>query len=199
MALLALVVAIGCAGLRASAAETVAATVSFVDVTPARPPLNRLRVDLRLENDGARPRWVLFPSKLPTRDDGGGVDTLEQLTVAAGAAAVSVGRFLGRAGTYALELAPGARVTLRKLEIGWWREGPWVATELAFDIRLAGEVRIDDRPIVTWFDGDPLIRGSVEVDMATAEPTHPHSSPHNRELPLVAVDAAHLVVTLAVP
>lgn len=157
-----------------------AVTVTLVGIEPARPPLERLVVDVTVRNEGAAPRWVLIPAALP--QTAGGIDKLEQLTVNAGAARVTVGHFLGTGGRYALLLAPGARVTLRKLEIGWWRkEG---ATEVAFAIQFADDVALGGDAMARWFDGDPTVRGTVDADMDTARHTASRRSPGNREVPV---------------
>jgi hypothetical protein len=175
-----------------------AVTVTLVGQKPGRPPIERLLVDVQLKNDDGAPRWVLIPSALPI-DSGGGVDKLEQLTVSAGAQAVAVGRFLGRAGTYALKLAPGARVTLRKLELSWWREEPGRDKEAAFDVRLASEVKLGDQSMAAWFDKDPAISGAATLDMETAKHTRSFRSPTGDEIPVVAVDATAAPIKLAAP
>jgi hypothetical protein len=174
-----------------------AVTVTLAGSRPGRPPIERMLVDVQLKNDDGAPRWALIPSKLPA-DHAGGIDKLEQLTVAAGPASVAVGRFLGRAGTYAVKLAPGARVTLRKLEVAWWRENPKLV-ELAFDVRLASEVSIGDTLMATWFDKDPAISGAVDIDMDAAKHTRSHRSPSGSEIPLVTVDATVTSIKLSAP
>jgi len=169
-------------------------TMTVVGEKPGRPPVDRLLVDVQLKNDDAAPRWVLIPTKLPP-DDGGGVDKLEQLTVPAGSATIAVGRFLGRAGTYAVKLAPGARVTLRKLELSWWRDSG--QKDVAFDVRLASEVKLGDAAMATWFDKDPAISGAADVDMDAAKHTRSQKSPTDDEVPLVAEHATTAAIKLA--
>lgn len=171
-------------------------TVTVVGSRPGRPPVDRVLVDVQLKNDDATPRWVLIPTKLPL-DAGGGVDKLEQLTVPAGSTTVAVGRFLGRAGTYAIKLAPGARVTLRKLELSWWREH--AEKELTFDVSLANEVKIGDATMASWFDKDPAISGAADVDMDGAKHTRSQKSPTGDEVPLALAGATAAPVKLAVP
>lgn len=171
-------------------------TVTVVGTKPGRPPIDRLLVDVKLENADAIARWVLIPTKLPV-DSGGGVDKLEQLTVPAGSVTVAVGRFLGRSGTYAVKLAPGARVTLRKLELSWWREH--AEKEAAFDVTLASEVKIGDAPMTTWFDKDPAITGDADIDMDNAKHTRSQKSPTGDELQLGTVGATTAPVKLPVP
>lgn len=175
-----------------------AVTVTLVGRTPGRPPTEHLLVDVQLKNDDSAARWVLIPSVLPV-DGGGGVDKLEQLTVSGGAATFAVGRFLGRAGTYALKLAPGARVTLRKLDISWWRENPKEQTEAAFDVRLASDIKLGDRSMAAWFDKDPAISGAADLDMTSAKHTRSFKSPTGDEIPVVAVGAAAAPIKLAAP
>ena len=174
-----------------------AVTVTLVGSKPSRPPTEKLLVDVQLRNNDAAPRWVLIPSVLPI-DSGGGVDKLEQLTASAGASSVAVGRFLGRAGTYAVKLAPGARVTLRKLEVSWWREDPKVK-EAAFDVRLASDVKLADQSMAAWFDKDPAISGAADVDMESAKHTRSFKSPTGDEIPVVTVDATAAPVKLTAP
>jgi hypothetical protein len=171
-------------------------TVTVVGSKPGRPPVDRLLVDVQLRNDDAAPRWVLIPTKLPP-DEGGGVDKLEQLTVPAGNTTIAVGRFLGRSGTYALKLAPGARVTLRKLELSWWRENN--EKEASFDVRLAPEVKIGDAAMATWFDKDPAISGAADVDMEAAKHTRSQKPPSGDEVPLVAEQVTTAPIKLAAP
>ena len=173
-----------------------AVTVTLVGQKPGRPPIESLLVDVRLENDDAAPRWVLIPSRLPI-DSGGGIDKLEQLTASAGATTVAVGRFLGRAGTYAVKLAPGARVTLRKLDVSWWHEDS-AQKEAAFEVRLASEVKLGDQSMTTWFDKDPAISGAADVDMAGAKHTRSFKSPTGDEVPVVTVDSTASPIKLSV-
>ncbi|HUS26975.1 MAG TPA: hypothetical protein VMZ53_00645 [Kofleriaceae bacterium] len=171
-------------------------TVTVVGSKPGRPPVDRLLVDVQLKNDDATPRWVLIPTKLPP-DSGGGVDKLEQLTVPAGGSTVAIGRFLGRAGTYAVKLAPGARVTLRKLELSWWRENN--EKEAAFDVRLASAVKLGDAAMETWFDKDPAISGAADIDMDAAKHTRSQKSPTDDEVSLAAEQSTTAPVKLAAP
>jgi hypothetical protein len=170
-------------------------TVTLVGEKPGRPPISRLLVDVQLKNDDPAPRWVLIPSKLPVT--AGGIDKLEQLTASAGATNVAVGRFLGTGGRYALRLAPGARVTLRKLEVGWWRENN--EKDTSFDVQLAGEVKLGGQPMATWFDKDPTISGAAEVDMESAKHTASHRAPDDAEVPLVATSATSATIKLTAP
>jgi hypothetical protein len=174
-----------------------AVTVTLVGQKPGRPPTEKLLVDVQLKNDDSAPRWVLIPSTLPV-DSGGGVDKLEQLTANAGGSPVAVGRFLGRAGMYALKLAPGARVTLRKLEVSWWREDA-KQKQAAFDVRLASDVKLGDQPITAWFDKDPAISGATDVDMQSAKHTRSFKSPTGDEVDVGAESATSARVELTAP
>jgi hypothetical protein len=171
-------------------------TVKLVGSKPGRPPIERLLVDVQLRNDDAEPRWVLFPSTIPL--GAGGVDKLEQLTAKAGATSVAVGRFLGTGGRYAMKLAPGARVTLRKLEVSWWREDAKVK-DVGLDVQLASEVTVGGEPLATWFDKDPTISGAAEVDMESAQHTASHRAPDDKELPLVTTGARTETIKLTAP
>jgi hypothetical protein len=172
-----------------------AVTVTYVGSKPGRPPLERILVDVELKNDDATPRWVLIPSNLPQGT--GGIDKLEQLTAPAGASSVAVGRFLGGGGRYALRLAPGARVTLRKLEVAWWRANH--EPEAAFDVQLASEVKLGDETMASWFDKDPTISGAAEVDMEAAQHTASHRAKDDAEVPVAVSGGTSTPLKLTAP
>lgn len=165
--------------------------VTLAGTKPGRPPIERLLLDVAIRNDDAAARWVLIPSTLPTTT--GGVDKLEQLT----AGPVAIGRLLGTGGRYAIKLAPGARVTLRKLEVAWWRDAS--GNVPAFDVQVAPDVTAGSEPLAGWFDKDPAISGAVEVDMETAQHTASHRATDDKEVPLTAAHATTTTVKLAVP
>jgi hypothetical protein len=160
-------------------------TVTLVGTKPGRPPIEKLLVDVQLKNDDPAPKWVLIPSTLPATK--GGIDKLEQLTAPAGGAKVAVGRFLGTGGSYAVRIGAGARVTLRKLEVAWWREHD--EKDVTFDVRLASEVKLGGEPMASWFDKEPTITGAADVDMEAAQHTASHRAKDDAE---VAVDATGL-------
>lgn len=162
---------------------------------PGKPPLERLLVDVQIRNDEKTPWWVLLPLYLPTRP--GGIDKLEQLTAKSGAADVAVGRFLGTRGRYALLLAPGASITLRKLEVGWWR--PETAKDVVFEVEFANNVALGGNPMASWFDKDPTILGDVEVDMETAKHTASHRAPSDKEVAVAVTGATVTSVKLSPP
>jgi hypothetical protein len=168
-------------------------TVTLAGTKPARPPIITLLVDVQLKNDDKAPRWALIPSKLPV--DSGGIDKLEQLTAQAGGMTVAVGRFLGTGGRYAVRLAPGARVALRKLPIAWWRDDT-NAKDVTFDVQLATDVKLGGEAMSGWFSGDPTIGGAVDVDMEAAKHTASHRAPDDKEQPVDVVGAAATRVKL---
>lgn len=174
-----------------------AVSITLVDQKLTRPPTQRLFVDVQLRNDDPVPRWVLIPELLPV-DAGGGIDKLEQLSASAGQNNVTIGRFSGRAATYGVKLAPGARVTLRKLELSWWHEDP-KQKDIAFDVRLASDVMLGTQNIAGWFDKDPAISGAADVDMASARPTRKLDSPTGGEVPLVPTKPTSAPIKLSVP
>ena len=180
-------------GSGSGATMNVSVSVTLVGQKPGRPPIERLLVDVQLTNDDPAPRWILIPSSLPVTS--GGIDKLEQLTARAGPATVAVGRFLGTGGRYAVRLAPGARVTLRKLEVSWWRENN--ETQAAFDVQLASDVKLGGQPMATWFDQDPTISGAADVDMEGAKHTASHRAPDDAEVPVVATSARSVAITLS--
>ncbi|MBI4165196.1 MAG: hypothetical protein HY508_05620 [Acidobacteria bacterium] len=170
-------------------------TATIVGVKPAKSPLERLLVDVQIRNDEKAPRWVLLPRYLPTRP--GGIDKLEQLTAKSGATNVSLGRFLGTGGRYARLLAPGASITLRKLEAGWWR--PESAKDVAFDVALANNVALGGEPMASWFDRDPTIQGTVEVEMENAKHTASHRAPQGKEVVVAITGATMTSIKLSPP
>jgi hypothetical protein len=169
-------------------------TISVAGRKPGRPPIDRLLVDVQLKNDDASAKWVLIPSKVPPEAGKGGIDKLEQLTAPAGQATVAVGRFLGTGGRYALRIAPGARVTLRKLEVAWWNESN--AKSIALDVQLAGDVKLGTEDMATWFDKDPTISGAVDVDMEAAKHTASHRAKDDVEVPVGITGATTTPFTL---
>jgi hypothetical protein len=76
-------------------------------------------------------------------------------------------------GRYAVLLAPGARLTLRGLEINWWRGKD--AGEIAFEIEFADDARLGAEIMASWFD-----RGSPDtwVSRCRYEVGTPHCEPH---------------------
>lgn len=178
--IVALLLALAASASGAQAAD-MSATATLTGSKPGRPPLERLQVDVTLANLGAKPRWALIPTNVPRTQ--GGIDKLEQLS-----ATVTVGRFLGTGGRYAVLLAPGARLMLRGLEINWWR-GKEVG-EITFEIEFADDVRLGSDAMASWFEGDPIVHGSVEADMKAARHTASHRAQGDREVAvsLTAID-----------
>ncbi len=172
-----------------------AVNVKLVGVKPAKRPLERLLVDVQIRNDMKTPRWVLLPSHLPLAP--GGIDKLEQLTAKAGTADIAVGRFLGTGGRYAVRLAPGASVTLRKLEVGWWR--PDGAKDVTFDVQFADDVTLAGEAMSSWFDKDPTVEGEVEIEMETARHTASHRAPGDKEVAVSVTGATMTSIKLSPP
>ena len=174
-----------------------AVTVRIVQTKPGRPPLERIFVDVDLKNEDSNPLWVLFPSRVPKM--AGGIDTLLEHTAKSGTTSVKVGRFLGSGGRYAVRLAPGAHLTMRKLEIGWWTAGN--PKNIVFDFQFATDVSLGAESMASWFDTDPTIRGTVDVDMeaAAASQTTTHRSAGNKEVPLSVVGGETTSITVPAP
>ena len=168
------------------------ATATLVGTRPGRPPLERLLLDVTLVNESAVPRWALIPANLPGTP--GGVDKLEQRSSSASTSSVTIGRLLGRAGRYAILLAPGARLTLRKLEVGWW--GDKEAKELRFDVEFADDVRLGEETIASWFDKDATVRGAADLDMQTARHAASHRAPGDKEVPVSMMNITRAPIRL---
>ncbi len=145
---------------------------------PAKPPLIRLIVDARVSNPTQETRWVLLCSRVPSGTSGG-VNALEQFA----SGPVQYGRFLGTGGFYTFALAPGASLTLKNLEIGWWNSTA-AMTPPPMEVRTATGVTIGGEPISAWFRGEPVTSGTVEVDAASAKAVHTRSSPREVEVAL---------------
>jgi len=171
------------------------AVVTLIGMKPGRPPLERLLVDVQIRNDEKTTRWVLLPSQLPLTP--GGIDKLEQLTAKSGAADIAVGRFLGRGGRYAVRLGPGASLMLRKLEIRWWRQEE--VKEVSFDVQFARDVALGGESMESWFDKDPVIQGTVEVEMENAKHTASHRAPGDKEVAVSVTGATTTSIKLSPP
>lgn len=171
------------------------AEVTLVGTRPGRPPLERLLLDVTLSNESGAPRWALIPAHLPRT--AGGVDKLEQLAASAGVSSVTIGRFLGRGGRYAVLLAPGARLTLRKLEVRWWREGE--PKEIAFNIEFAHEVLLGADTMASWFDKDITVRGVVDADMQTARHTASRRAAGDKEVAVSMTAVTRAPIQLHTP
>jgi len=167
------------------------ASVVVVGSQPGIPPLQRLLVDVHLSNDGDAPCWVLLPSNLPL--SAGGVDVLEQYEAATGASEVVVGRLLGTGGRYAVRLNPGAKVTLRGLEVGLWSEPGPAGPE--FNVMFVGDVVLGNEAMASWFNRDPGIDGTADVDMRKAVVSATHRTRNGKEVAL-AIAGAHSVIRL---
>ena len=153
-------------------------TITSAGERPGRPPLIRLLVNVTASNPGSDQRWVLIASKLP--GGSGGVDKLEQLSAPGG---VAIGRFLGTGGFYAVALAPGAKLTIKNLEIGWWNDSDG-QTPPPIEVRTGTGVSLGGADIATWFDGTPAVKGTVEVDADKAEHTRSKRADGDREVPV---------------
>lgn len=159
-------------------------TITKAGERPGRPPLIRLLVNVTAANPGPDQRWVVIQRNIPG-DDGGGVDKLEQLA----AGGVAIGKFLGTGGFYAVALAPGARLTIKNLEIGWWN-GDRAMTPPPIEVTTAAGVTLGGADIATWFAGDPAVSGTVEVDADTAQNTASHRADGDKEV-AVEVTGGH--------
>jgi len=178
-AIAALIVLGGCAPPRIDATSQgttmLEVTITATGDRPGRPPLIRLLVEATISNPGTDPRWALVPTKLPV--GAGGVDKLEQLS----AGGLTVGRFLGRGGFYAVKLAPGAKVTLKNLELAWWSTSVSDSPP-AFEVRSGTGVTLGTSSIDTWFEADPAATGTAVVDMDQAKHTRSQRSPDDKEV-----------------
>lgn len=174
-------------------AVTAPVNITVVGSRLGKPPLEHLFVDVVVRNDHSTPRWVLIPSHLP--ETTGGIDKLEELTASADSSSVTIGRFLGTGGCYAVRLGAGTRVTLRRLDVRWWR--PNEPQEIALDVQFADEVALGGESIATWFARDPTVLGNVEVDMERARHSASHRSPGDKEVKVSAVGSTRVSIKLS--
>ena len=128
---------------------------------PARPPMQRVIVDLALHNADAEARWFLVPAHAEHWPTDVSVDGVEP--VALGDGAVVVGTFQGTGGFVALRLAGGAKVVVRGLELSSSKPVHSV------DVRIARELTVGDKPARAWFPQDPTSK-SATVDYAGFKP-----------------------------
>ena len=184
-------------GLAVAAGTTVDAqvTVRLVGSKPGRPPLERLLVEVTIRNVGTASRWALLPTNLPRTL--GSINKLEQLAAPSGTTSIAIGRFLGPGGRYAILLAPAAQVTLRNLEVQWWREQG--VKEVAFDIEFADEVTLAAESMAQWFDRDPTVSGVVETDMQSARHVASRRAPGDKAVAVTVSGYSFVTVQLASP
>lgn len=161
--------------------------IRIVRELPAKPPLIRLIVDIHMSNPTPDTQWLLLGNHVPGGGTGG-VHALEQFA----SGPVQYGRFLGTGGFHAFALAPGASLTMRNLEIGWWNSAG-VMTPPPVEVRSATAIAVGSEPIDAWFRGEPVVRGTVEVDAATAKAVHTRSS--DREVAVTLTGASATLVT----
>ena len=100
-------------------------------------------------------------------------------------------------GRYAARLGPRAILTLRKLEVGWWSERS--AKEIAFEVQFADDVTLGGDSMASWFDKDPTLLGTVEVDLENAKHTHSHGAPGGKEVAVAVAGAKTFAIRLPLP
>ena len=157
-----------------------------------RPPLIRLLVTVTAINSSSETRWILISSALGPGGRGGGVDKVERLSVGG----ITIGRFLGTGGFYAMALRPGARLTIKNLEIAWWND-PEASTPPPIDVRIAGDVTLGGAAIATWFEADASVAGNVEIDAALAIHTSSRHGPGGGEVAVDLIDGRIVNVPIA--
>jgi len=163
-------------------------TVRITGEKPGRPPLVRYEVEVKLHNTAKEARWFVLPSKLPPGKAGGGVDAMEPRE----SKDVMLARFLGTGGFYAVKLAPGARLTISKLELGVWDD----KQPSEYPIQIAKEITLGGKSIGTWFDHDPVAKGASIDAVGTSAGKAKHT-PDNKEVPVVYEGAEHAALPLA--
>jgi hypothetical protein len=158
---------------------------------PGPPPMVRLLVDVTMSNPTPSSQWLLIPRKVPA--DAGGIDKNEQRT----AGSIVYGVFLGNGGFYGFLLAPGARLTIRNLEVAWWKPGR-ATSPPALDVRTGTAVTVAGADLSTWFDRNPMVSGTVEIDAATAQHTYSKGSSTGAELDVSVAGLATRTIAVAV-
>lgn len=170
-------------------------TAKAVDMIRRRPPLAEIVMDVQLRNDEPAARWFIIPRVLPA--DGaasaGGVNVLEVQAFEGQGRAV-VGRFLGRAGCYALLLPAGGTVRLQRLSFEYWEEPP---EKLRLDLKIAAELTVGGEPARTWFDADPTSEARVDADRSKAVSVH--RTPDSGEVPLSLTGVREVSIEVTMP
>jgi hypothetical protein len=167
-------------------------TIALAGERPGPPPLVRLLVRVTMTNPSGKTRWFLIPTSVPRDGSAGGVSKLEQLS----AGPVRIGRFLGRGGFYGVALEPGATLTLNNLEIGWWNAAA-AGTPPPVEVRTANDVTLGGASIATWFDADPSVTGSIEIDVDAAAHTQSRRVMEDREVEVLLIGGRSVSVSLA--
>lgn len=187
----------GSAGSSGTSMSNVTSTVNIgATVTaskPGRPPLQRLTIDLSIDNQGDAPRWIAIPKQIPPDPDlVGGVDSLE----IRGKGSALLGTFRGIAGVHALRVAGHARVMITDLEVGWWRSSTSDALP-GLGVTVAEDLTIGGSPAKDWFGVDPLVPDGTRID-GSAAATGAHAT-EGAEAPIALAGASTSTVALTLP
>ena len=171
---------------------TIAATVTASQ--PGRPPLQRLTLDVAIDNRSTTATWIVIPKQIPVDpDDGGtGVDSLE----IRGKGTALLGTFLGTGGVHVLRVAPHAKVIVTGLPVGWWRSSPQDAVPPLL-VTIAEDLKIDGKSADGWFGVQPLVESGARIDAAGAQ-----SGAHTYEggeAPIVLTGAQSASTALTLP
>lgn len=150
---------------------------TLVGERPGKPPLVRPVVAMVATNPTARDQWVLVGRKKPVQQ--GGTNLLQQYA----ARGVFYGRCLGRDGIYAFLLGPGAKLTVRHLELEWWDLE--VKPPIDVPVRVGHTVTFGGVDAADWFDRNPRVSGTVEIDADEAVHMRSHRSPGDVEVDVV--------------
>lgn len=170
----------------AASGPTVSAAV--VGVQPGRPPMQTLAVDVALANPGTAPAWFFLPRNLPAT--AGGADGVAVYS----GGGVTLGAVQGNGGGWLLCVAPGASVTVRGLEIGWWE--PSVPASVSLPTKVGTGVTLGSENASAWFGRDPVSRGEVRfTDLVRAGSRH---TPDRSEVPIAVAGAVEIGVSAAV-
>ncbi|HVV82038.1 MAG TPA: hypothetical protein VHE35_03120 [Kofleriaceae bacterium] len=159
----------GSSGTTMSAKSTASVSVaaSVTASKPGRPPLQRLTVELTIDNPGDAPRWVTIAKQVPRNPDLGadaGVDALELR----GQGNAVLGVFRGSGSVYALRVGGHAKVTITNLEVGWWHRSPDETKVPDLDVSVADDLTIGGAPATDWFGLDPLVPNGARIDAGAA-------------------------------
>lgn len=161
-------------------------TARITGEKPGRPPLVRYEVEVKLHNTAKEARWFVLPSKLPATKTAGGVDAMEPRE----SKDVMLARFLGTGGFYAVKLAPGAKLTISKLELGVWGDDK----PAEYPITIAKDITLGGKSAGTWFEHDPVAKGDA-IDAVATSAGKAKKTPDGKEVPVV-IDGEHVAVPL---
>ena len=177
-----------------------AVEVAFAAKLPARPPMVNVLVDVTLRNAEKEPRWFVLPLRSPASPDeaGGGV-TGVQAYEATGEGRAVIGKFLGTGGFQVVLVPAGGEVVLSRLAVSSWQPKPLAS--LSFDVIVAKDATVGDRPIASWFGEKAPITSDARarVDASKAQIAGERMTEDEGEVKVTFTEPRSIPVTVPLP